>query len=51
MLFLNDLDGLRSAGYQIPAATRVAGRYGMPGGGYEMQFPYAIPAEFIRVIQ
>jgi len=22
----------------------------MPGGGYEMQFPYAIPPEFIKVV-
>ncbi len=27
--------------------TRV---YSMPGGGYEMQFPYAIPAEYIKVV-
>jgi len=46
-----DLDGLRSAGYQIPPVTRVTGAFGMPGGGYEMQFPYEIPTQFIKVIQ
>jgi hypothetical protein len=24
--------------------------YNMPGGGYEMQFPYPIPPEFIKVV-
>ena len=52
-----DLAGLRKAGYDIPLPTRVSstvshgGRtYSMPGGGYEMQFPYAIPPEFIKVV-
>lgn len=52
-----DLAGLRRAGYEIPSPTRVSstvssgGRtYSMPGGGYEMQFPYAIPPEFIKVV-
>lgn len=52
-----DLAGLRKAGYEIPTPTRVSstvssgGRtYSMPGGGYEMQFPYAIPPEFIKVV-
>lgn len=44
-----DLAGLRSAGYEIPEVTRVSGAFGMPGGGYEMQFPYAIPPEFLSV--
>jgi RHS repeat-associated protein len=46
-----DVQGLRAAGYEIPAVNRVSGRFGMAGGGYEMQFPYAVPPEFIRVIQ
>jgi hypothetical protein len=52
-----DLAGLRRAGYDIPQPTRVSstvssgGRtYSMHGGGYEMQFPYAIPPEFIKVV-
>ena len=53
-----DVAGLREAGYEIPAITRVTGTvtgpggrvYTMPGGGYEMQFPYAIPPEFIKVV-
>ena len=46
-----DLDGLRNAGYVIPDATRVKSYKGLPGGGYEIKFPYALPPEYIRVIQ
>ncbi len=46
-----DVAGLRVAGYEIPAVTRVTGANGMAGGGWEMQFPYAIPPEFIKVIE
>jgi len=46
-----DLAGLRKAGYQIPEATRVGRNSGMPGGGFEMQFPYPIPPQFIKVIR
>jgi RHS repeat-associated protein len=42
-----DLAGLRGAGYEIPAVTQVAPSFGMPGGGYEMRFPYSVPAQFI----
>jgi hypothetical protein len=44
-----DLAGLRAAGYEIPEVTRVIGAFNMPGGGYEMRFPYAIPPEFLSV--
>lgn len=52
-----DIAGLRDAGYAIPDATRVSstvsgadGRvYTMPGGGYQMQFAYAIPGQFLKV--
>jgi hypothetical protein len=40
-----DLAGLRGAGYEIPEISRFTGSYGMAGGGYEMQFPYAVPPE------
>jgi hypothetical protein len=46
-----DVQGLRSAGYEIPSVSRVSGQFGMAGGGYEMQFPYAVPPEFLRVVQ
>lgn len=54
-----NLGGLREAGYEIPAVTRVSnvvrgvdGRvYSMPGGGWEMQFPYPIPPEFVTVLR
>jgi hypothetical protein len=45
-----DLAGLRQAGYHIPGLTRVTSRFRRPGGGYEMQFPYSIPPQFITVI-
>ena len=45
-----DLDGLRRAGYDIPEVTRVRADFGLPGGGYEMNFPYEIPAEFLRIV-
>lgn len=52
-----DVGGLRRAGYDIPQVTRVSNVvrgpgdrvYSMPGGGYEMLFPYPIPPEFIKV--
>ncbi len=46
-----DLAGLRQAGYEIPEISQVARSYGMPGGGFEMQFPYRIPPEFISVVR
>ncbi len=46
-----DLAGLRQAGYEIPQVTRIARKFGMPGGGFEMQFPYAIPPQFIKIIR
>jgi RHS repeat-associated protein len=45
-----DLAGMRQAGYEIPELTRVSSRFGLPGGGYEMQFPYPIPSQFISVV-
>ena len=46
-----DLAGLRQAGAQIPEITQVGRSFNMPGGGYEMLFPYSIPPEFILVIK
>lgn len=46
-----DLAGLREAGYQIPEVTQVGRSSGMPGGGFEMQFPYRIPPEYLKVIR
>ncbi len=46
-----DLAGLREAGFTIPEVTQVPRAFGMPGGGYEMYFPYSIPPEFIRVVR
>lgn len=52
-----DLQGLRAAGFEIPAVSRVSGTvtgpggrvYQMPGGGHEMRFPYAVPSNFVEV--
>ncbi|RKY24584.1 MAG: hypothetical protein DRP83_07450 [Planctomycetota bacterium] len=53
-----NLGAMRNAGYKIPSPTRVSnivkdpitGRaYTMPGGGYEMQFPYKIPSKYLEV--
>ena len=46
-----DLDGLRAAGYDIPNVSQVGRSFNMPGGGLEMEFPYSIPSEFIKVIR
>lgn len=46
-----DLNGLRAAGYEIPKPTSVARSNNMPGGGYEMHFPYPINPQFITVIK
>lgn len=53
-----DIEGLRKAGYEIPTPTRVSnvvrgpdGRvYTMPGGGFEMQFPFEISGQFLEVL-
>jgi hypothetical protein len=46
-----DLDALRKDGYAIPDVTPVARHYNMPGGGYEMQFPYPILPDYLKVIR
>jgi hypothetical protein len=45
-----DLAGLRKAGYEIPTVTRVGRSFNMPGGGYELKFPYEVPPECISVV-
>jgi hypothetical protein len=45
-----DLAGLRKAGYEIPKVTRVGRSFNMPGGDYELQFPYEVPPEYISVV-
>ena len=42
-----DLEGLARDGYELPSMNRVQNWYGMPGGGTEMQFPYAIPPNYL----
>lgn len=46
-----DLQGLSAAGYELPALTQVARQFNLPGGGYEMFFPYQIPPQFITWIK
>ena len=45
------LERLRRAGYEIPRLTRIGRYYNMPGGDFEMQFPYKVPPEYIKVIK
>jgi hypothetical protein len=51
MLLRIDLNRLRGAGYDVPEFTQAGRMFNMPGGGMEMQFPYAIPPEFISVVK
>lgn len=46
-----DLEAMRARGYVIPKPTPVTRSFGMPGGGYEIHFPYPIPPEYITVIK
>jgi len=45
-----DLEALRGAGYEIPPVTQVPRMFNMPGGGFEMQFPYVVMPEFVTVV-
>jgi hypothetical protein len=45
-----DLEGLRAAGYEIPSVNQVGRSFGIPGGGLEMNFPYAIPPQYISIV-
>jgi hypothetical protein len=53
-----DMDALSRDGFEIPLTSRVSnivtdpktGRvYSMPGGGYEMNFPYKITSKYLGV--
>ena len=46
-----DLNGLRGAGYDVSEFSQAERKFNMPGGRAEMQFPYAIPPEFISVVK
>jgi RHS repeat-associated protein len=46
-----DLRGLRAAGYEIPPVTQVGRDFNMPGGGYQMHFPYSIPPDFLSWVK
>ena len=46
-----DLKALERDGYKIPPITRVGRHYKMPGGGYEMEFPYQIKPKYFTVIR
>lgn len=46
-----DLDGMRRAGYKIPEFNRVGRSFNMPGGGWELKFPYPVPPEFVTVLR
>jgi hypothetical protein len=46
-----DMSGMAEAGFKLPKATRVKRDFGMPGGGTEIKFPYAVPPDFIKVVE
>jgi hypothetical protein len=46
-----DLAGLRAAGYDLPEFTQVGRSFNMPCGGTELQFPYAVPSQFLQVVR
>jgi RHS repeat-associated protein len=45
-----DVAGLRDAGFEIPDVTQVGRSYGLPGGGWEMQFPCPLCQPGVRQI-
>lgn len=45
-----DVERLRRAGFEIPEVTQVGRSYNMPGGRWEMQFPYEVPSEFVKSV-
>jgi hypothetical protein len=46
-----NLAGLRQAGYEIPGTTQIGRSVRMPGGAFELHFPFRIPPEYITVIR
>ena len=46
-----DVGTLQRMGVQVPEAGQVGRMFNMPGGGTEVMFPHAIPAEAIRVVR
>jgi len=46
-----DLNGLREAGYNVPAGSQVGRSFNMPGGGNELYFPYLVRPEFLTVVR
>jgi hypothetical protein len=46
-----DVGKLQTMGVQIPKAAQVGRMFNMPGGGIEVVFRHAIPAEAIRVVK
>jgi len=45
-----DVAGLRDAGFDILDVTPVGRSYGLPCGGWEMQFPYEVSSNFHKVV-
>lgn len=46
-----DVGTLQRMGIQVPESGQVGRMFNMPGGGTEVVFPHAIPAEAIRVVR
>lgn len=45
-----DLAGFRKSGYEVPDFSQVGRKFNMPGGGQEVQFPYSVPPDFLKVV-
>jgi hypothetical protein len=50
-IFAIDLAAMRRDGLEIPLMMRTTRYNAMPGGEYEMQFPYDIPSKYLRRIR
>lgn len=51
MMLRIDLAALENAGFELPPVTEVAPKFGMPGGGTEMQFPYLIEPQYVTPVR
>jgi hypothetical protein len=50
-VFVIDLAAMRRDGLEIPLMMRTTRYNAMPGGEYEMKFPYDIPSKYLRRIR
>jgi hypothetical protein len=46
-----DLVEMTLAGFELPPVVSVARKFNLPGGGFEMMFPYEIEPQFLSVVK